>query len=277
MASRRRVATTALLLLAAAVAAATGAAKVKPAFRVTSTLDGKTVVPYRMRWIATVRLPASRVKEVDFLIDGGKRWVQNKPPYTAFGDEDDGSHKGWLVTSWLTPGKHRFTARAITYDGRRADDTVVARVLPSPELPTGLAGTWQRTIADTSAAPAAGSPANPTDTYTPAGTYTMVISRQWIQVRFPGTFSSPESDDTGEGWIIDNDFSAGPSSLRAFGGMTRQEYSGQPEGGWWCYADGPPADYTWSVAGDTLTLAARGADGCGVRGFVWSGQWARVG
>jgi hypothetical protein len=41
--------------------------------------------------------------------------------------------------------------------------------------------------------------------------------------------------------------------------------------------DGPPATYTWSVNGDTLTLApVGGRDACAIRGFVWAGQWTRV-
>ena len=52
----------------------------------------------------------------------------------------------------------------------------------------------------------------------------------------------------------------------------------EAETGWWCWQDGPPADYTWSVTGDTLTLRPTGGhDACGVRGFVWGGQWMRVG
>jgi hypothetical protein len=52
----------------------------------------------------------------------------------------------------------------------------------------------------------------------------------------------------------------------------------QAETGWWCLEDGPEADYTWSVSGDTLTLKPKtGADSCGVRGFVWAGDWKRVG
>ena len=40
----------------------TALAKSKP-FKVTSTLDGKAVLPYRMRWLASPRLPGGQVKE----------------------------------------------------------------------------------------------------------------------------------------------------------------------------------------------------------------------
>ena len=125
--------------------------------KVTSTLDGKTVLPRRIRWIATPTIPASQVSKVQFFIDGGKpRWEEEHAPYT-YGEDENGRHQNYLVTSWLTPGRHRFTVRVLTVDGRKAQSTVVARVLPAPAPPATLAGTWRRAIADTSGAPAAGS------------------------------------------------------------------------------------------------------------------------
>jgi len=270
------------VILAVAVlgALATGIASSapKPPFKVTSTLDGKTVLPHRIRWLAFPKLPLTKVQRVDFLIDGGKpRWVEQNPPY-VYGEDEGGLHKGYLVTSWLTPGRHRFTVRATITGGRTSSHTVVARVLPAPEPPAGLGGTWQRTITDTSGAPVPGSKANPTETLTPAGTYTMVIDRRWIQVRFAGTFHRPQSDNTGEGWILDSDYSAGPGNLRALGPMIFDTAHDQAETGWWCFQDGPEGDYTWSTSGDTLTLKPKaGADPCGVRGFIWAGDWRRVG
>jgi hypothetical protein len=63
-------------------------------------------------------LPASQVREVDFLIDGRQPWVERKSSYAY---AEDG---GFLVTSWLTPGKHRFTVRAIPFDGHPTTDTL---------------------------------------------------------------------------------------------------------------------------------------------------------
>ena len=59
---------------------------------------------------------------------------------------------GCLVTSWLKPGKHHLTVRAIPIVGHPATDAVTGRVLPAPRPPSALAGTWQRKISDTSAA-----------------------------------------------------------------------------------------------------------------------------
>jgi hypothetical protein len=182
------------------------------------------------------------------------------------------------VTSWLAPGRHRFAVRATALDGRKATAVVTARVTSPPELPAGLAGRWQRTITDTSGAPAAGTPDNPTDTLTPAGTYTMVIDKRQIQMLFPGRFHRPASDRTGEGWILDSDYTIESRILHATGPVTFEPFHEQAEGGQWCWQDGPRGDYEWSISNDTLTLTPRGGDDpCGVRGFIWAGQWTRVG
>jgi hypothetical protein len=273
-----------LLLAAIAVVAGCGggddhvAATTTPrkrAFTVTSTLDGKHVLPHHIRWLAMPKVDGASVKSVAFLIDGGKpRWVETQPPYT-FGDDEKGAHQGYLVTSWLAPGKHRFSVRAVATDGRTATDTVVAGVPDPPRPPKTLGGTWERTISDTSAAPGPGA-GNPTETLTPPGTYKLVIDERWMQVRFPGRFRVPESDDTGEGWILDSDYVAGPKDLRVYGAVTFDTHHGQAELGWWCWEDGPPATYVWSTKGDTLTLKPKPTDACTVRSFIWAGRWTRV-
>jgi hypothetical protein len=263
--------------LAAALALPAGAQASKPSFKVASTIDGKTVLPHRLRWIARPQIAVAKVDRVDFLVDGKVRWVEHNPPYT-FSDDENGAHLGYLVTSWLKPGRHRFAVRVVTRDGAKVTHTVSARVVAPPAVPSALAGRWQRAIADGSGAPADGTPGNPTGTVVPSGMYTMVIDERMIQLRWPGVFHSPESDDTGAGWIIDSDFTLAGSVLTALGPVIFAPNTGQAETGWWCWQDGPSGAYTWSVSGSTLTLAPRaGGDPCGVRGFVWSGQWTRVG
>ena len=67
--------------------------------------------------------------------------------------------------------------------------------IPSPPA---LAAEVERQTAgaidDVSGMPAPGSAGNPTNGYTPAGTYTMVIEKRWIQVRQPGHFDKLGSD-----------------------------------------------------------------------------------
>ena len=259
----------------AAVAGATGvnAGSSAPGLTVRSTLDGKTVLPHRIHWSARPSTPSLDIRKVEFFIDGGKaRWVDDHAPYTY---ADDG---GYLVTSFLATGRHRFRVRATAVDGRKATDTVTARVLPAQEPPAALTGTWQRTF-DTQGAPAPGSVGNPTDTYTPSGRYTLMFEKRWIRDDFPGAFVLPRSNETGEGLVFLSDYTATTGRLHVQGEVVFHPLSmSDAEGGAWCYFWGPSADYRWNVSGDTLTLqpvGGNGRDACRIRGFIWTGAWTR--
>ena len=263
-------------LTALALISAVSASAADPAFTIRSSIDRETVLPHRTHWIARPSLPEAQIRQVDFLIDGKVAWSEKNAPY-VYGEDEAGAHRGYLVTSWLAPGRHRFVARAIGKDGRKATTTVIARVVAPPALPASLAGTWQRVISDTSGAPAPGTSGNPTDNVFPEGTYTMAIDRRQIQMRFPGTFHRPASDTTGEGWILDSDYAITADTLRAAGPVVFEPFRNQAEFGWWCWPDGPSGSYGWSISGDTLALTPRGGtDPCANRGFVWAGQWTRV-
>jgi hypothetical protein len=258
------------------VTASVGAAPAKP-FKVASTLDGKSVLPQRIRWLGLPALTPAKTKEVDFLIDGRVAWVEHQPPYVY--SDDEGPHRGYLVTSFLSAGRHRFTVKAISTDGATATDTVVARVLPPPVIPATLAGTWQRTLASTSGAPRHGAN-NPTDTGTPPGRYTITFERRWIHDVFPcDTSPCRFNANTGGGGEFVSDWTPGAKTFQVRGPITfRVLHDSDRLGGWWCWMDGPSATYTWSVSGDTLTLApVGGRDACGIRGFIWAGDWTRVG
>jgi hypothetical protein len=260
-----RTLTIALLsCLIVAVAVAAAAAAGSQPFKVSSTLDGKSVLPHRIHWIGSTTLPQTQIAFVGFLIDDKIVWSGARIPNTF---ADDG---GYLVTSWLTPGRHSFTFRVHAKDRRVADDTVVARVLPAPEPPAALAGTWKRTIDGTAA---------PSTRPQPSGTYKLVFDRRWVQTRLPGAFDEATSQKTGNGLILDSDWTPGASSFHAQGNVIFKspQRSDRENGQTWCDAGGPGADYTWSVAGSTLTLTpAGGKDACAVRGFIWTGTWTRV-
>src|SRR6202042_3426446 len=111
-------------------------------------------------------------------------------------------------------------------------------------VPSELAGSWRRTI-DTTGAPAAGSAGNPTDTFTPSGTYTITFEKQWILDHFPGAFTAA-SQDTGAGWEITSDWTPGPTMLHVQGAVTFKVSNDSDQlGGWWCEPGGPAADYSW--------------------------------
>ena len=255
---------TAAVVLAALVVGGSSAALTSLTVR--STLDGKTILPHRIHWLGLPSVPAAKVLEVDFMIDGEKAWVERRAPYTYSDD------RGYLVTSWLTPGRHEFTTRVIARDGRRAEDTVVARVIPPPAPPTSLAGKWQRD-ADTSAVPASD--------LTPSGVYTLTFEKRWIQSRFPGRFAPGHgpgsSAHTGHGWLLDSDWTPGSNRFHVQGAVVfRLLHPEDQEGGSFCGLWGPGADYRWSVTGNNLTLTPVGNDPCRDRAVVWAGVWKRL-
>ncbi len=261
--------------LAMIVATAISAAAVGSNQRltVTSSIDGKRVLPQVTRWLAHPNVAPADVAEVDFLIDGRLRWVEHRSPYTYAGDDDKG-HLGYLFTSWLAPGKHRFTARVKTNAGRSATDVVTARVLAAPAPPAALAGTWTRvlTTADTKKA----DPKYGTDNVPPTGTWRLIVDRTGIW----------ELDPLGTG--IAQGYSVRGDVLRSLAPiqMVPRKPSGDPGeikrfgsrvdagGGIDCDESGPFGTYRWSVTGDALTLSAL-REPCGQRRAVYEGTWTR--
>jgi hypothetical protein len=263
---------TTLLILAVAVGAVTLAsaapAGAKP-LSITSNIDGKKVLPQRSRWLAYPNVPATKVAEVEYLIDGRLRWVEHFAPYN-YGSDDLHGHLGWFYTSWLTSGNHRFTARVTTTDGKTASDTVVARVVPAPAPPASLAGTWVRTVTQqdlTKSDPQFGD--GP-----PAGVWHLVFDRAGAWHLDPGGSGLVNGYDvTGNVIHVYSPIEMAPFA-DGKGGVSRFGHHGI--GGIDCREDGPFGTYTWSVSGNALTLTAI-KEGCGQRRAIWEGTWTHVG
>lgn len=115
-------------------------------FKVTSTLDGKKVLPLRSHWKATPHISASQVKKVEFLVDGHWLWTEHQTPYYYGGGGNEGNKANWLITSFLKPGRHTFTVKVFASGGSTASDNVHARVIQAPPPPSELAGTWKHTV-----------------------------------------------------------------------------------------------------------------------------------
>ena len=216
--------------------------------RVTTTLAGKRVLPHRVHWVARTSLPASQVAAVTFLIDGKVGWVEHRPPYTY------GLDGNWLVTSWLTAGTHRFTARVTAKGGRSASSTTIARVLSAPEPPSELNDTrWTRSYvaAETGDGP-------------PAGTWTLSIdSAGWRII-----------DPNGEGAFIDVAYLA-PGLLETRSGIWTKPHNPY-EGQAWCEDTNEPVRFTWKVEGDSLAFAFVPPGGCEDFGPFMSKTWSRA-
>jgi hypothetical protein len=256
----------ALALVACAIATTSAPAVggSKP-LKVTSTLDQKRVLTLRTRWLAYPNKPASQISEVDYLIDGKVRWIEHFAPYN-YGSDDFHGHLGYLVTTWLAPGRHTFTARAKAKNGQTATDTVVARVIPAPRPPAALAGKWTRTVtaADLTKAGKEGPP---------GGRWTLVFDR----------IGAWHLDPLGSGVVNQYDVAGNalnvyaPIQMAPFGsaggGVSRFGHHGI--GGTDCNYDGPFGSYTWSASGDELTLTAK-KEPCGNRRAIWEGIWSRT-
>jgi hypothetical protein len=230
-----------------------------------SSLDGRTVLPHRIRWIAYPSAPVL-FPGVEFLIDGKVVFANRLEPY-AFADDgrDEASRTrkaGYLVTSWLAPGKHEFTVRGkALVAGRRTTvtRTVVARVARPPLPPARLVGTWRREL-ETAVPP------DPNVLYRSVtaqpGTYRIVIDRRFIRMSGP----APRKH-------LKIDYVAGPATIAIRGPV----WTGDSNEGAMCDPWGPEATYSWSVSEGTLTLAAASsADACKQRGAIVTGEWSRV-
>jgi len=239
---------TAGIVLACVIAVSSAAARSSSAgaepFTVTSTLDGKKVLPHRIRWIGRPNLSAAQVLKVEFLIDNKVRWRERNPPYT-YGDDTN-----WLVTSWLSPGRHRFTVRATAKDGRTALRTTTARVVPAPSPPAELVGTWKHSFG--------------------AGIWTLTVDKAGWKIR----------DPFGTGNFIDIAYFSG-GRLQARGGIYTTLDS-RFEGNGWCQDVNAPVNYRWAVSADTLTLTHFGSDRCTdgseaeKQHYVWNGAWTKA-
>jgi hypothetical protein len=270
----------AVAVLGVLASAATVLAAGRGTVKVTSTLDGHKVLPRRIPWTVTTSPRPPKQSWVSFLIDGKSLDVDyvRKAAAGPGGSNTFAGDGGYLVTTWLKPGAHTFTARVHPAGGTAIDDTVVAKV-PSPApVPAALAGTWERAVADVSGAPKEGSSGNPTNTAVATGTYRLTFDPRWIEAVFPGSFNPGTSFKTGRGLVFYNDWTPGAKTFDALGYVRwHNPKRNSPDAGSWCNAGGPTAGYGWSVSGDTLTLTpAGGTDACGIRGFIWAGTWTRV-
>ena len=265
---------TVIALVGAVTASSVLAFGAPPPLKVTSSIDGKKVLPQRVRWLAYPNVAPAQVAAVEYLVDGKLRWVEHNAPYNYASDDLHG-HLGYLFTSWLTPGTHKFTTRVRMKSGRKATDTVTARVLPAPAPPTTLAGTWTRLVTDQDRTKA--DPKYGRDNVPPAGRWRLVIDR----------VGAWELDPLGTGIVQAYSFSGDVLYAYAPIQMVPRAANGDPGsiarygarvdagGGIDCNEAGPFGTYRWSVVDEKLTLTAT-RELCGQRRVVYEGTWTRA-
>ena len=223
------------------------------AFKVTSTLDGKKVLPLQIRWIGRPQIALSQVTKVEFLVDGHWLWTEHQAPYVYGGN--DGSDENWLFTSFLKPGRHSFTVRVFTKSGTTGTDTVRARVIQAPPPPPELAGTWKHHV--TGSCGACDRNHNETVSISTTG---------W------GFTPHATTDKWDARYLPDTKVVFGP--LVVLPGMS----PGQRQGGF-CNGIDPFHTWTYTVASDdnSFQLQPVGKDPCPDRQHGLEGAWTRVG
>jgi hypothetical protein len=219
---------------------------------ITSTLDGLRVVPHRYRWIADSHVRAS-ISEVRFVIDGSVRWIEHDPPY-MYGGDDAGANRGFLITTWLAPGPHRFTVMADDDNGRTYSRTVTARVLPAPKPPPALAGRWRRSA--------------------PEGHWDLIFDRigEW-HLDPEGSGLANQMDISGHTLHVYAPIQMSP----LINDHTQIKRLGHVDlGGFDCNPAGPFGTYRWTISGDRLTLRPL-HERCPDRNGILAHTWRRVG
>jgi hypothetical protein len=269
---RKLVALAAAAAAVATVPAALGAARDDPTFTVSSSLDGKKVLPLRSHWLGYTSLPPAQVDRVEFLIDGTVRWVERHAPYNYAAD-DNGKNMGYLITTWLTPGLHRFVVRVYDKAGNSEDEGVTARVVAAPAPPPELARTWTRIES------------------TARGWHSLVWFDRvgmWYTAPFPlahrheVTGFVDQYDVRGHTLDVYGSVVMGVREIEKGvckgNGCLQVTHAGQHYeiDGNVCNFSGPFGSYRWSVSGDTLTLRVI-HEGCFGRGKGLAGTWTRAG
>jgi hypothetical protein len=268
----KRVALTGVAVVLSGLAVsptAIGQGGIAASTKLTTTIDGRKVLPLKVRWLAHPPGKASAVAEVRFLIDGKLSWIEHGKPFN-YGSDDIHGHLGWLVTSFLSPGRHRFTTQARLKSGRTLTDTVIARVLEALAPPAALAGRWRRTLTDDDL-----KTLNPALVgAVPTGTWDLVFDRvgAWdLDPQGTGLIEHVVIHDSA--MTIDAPIQIAPL-INNRTGVSR--YGHHDIGTFFCREDGPVGTYTWSVAGNQLTLTPT-VEPCLLRQAVWSTTWTRVG
>ena len=252
----------------ATVPAALGSRDDEP-FTVSSSLDGKKVLPLRSHWLGYTDLPPAQVDRVEFLIDGTVRWIEHTPPYN-YASDHNGKEMGFLITTWLKPGLHRFVVRVFDKAGHPEKDAVTARVVAAPAPPPELAGTWTRVP--------------------PGKRFIGWRYRLWFN-RVGAWYVIVDRRGRGDG-VVDQ-FDVRGHTLNLFApvvtgvqevdhgvctgnGCLHITHDGRAYtiSGNVCNFSGPFGRYTWSVSGDTLSLKVI-HEGCFGRGKYFASTWTR--
>jgi hypothetical protein len=230
----------------AVAAAATAGGEQQPLTVKSSLLPAR--LPHRIQWLARPSLPPAQMNEVLFMIDGKVAWVEHHAPYSY------GFDGNYLVTSWLKPGPHHFSLRAVANDSRVATTTMTATVAAATPPPSSLNGMWKRTLTAAEAGKE------------PAGTWKLTVTKVGWHIAVP----------PGGANLIDVAYLTS-SLLELRGGIwTKPAPNDNPQqGNGWCDEPFQPVRYHWRASATTLTFTLAGPKRCGGESTIVAGTWTR--
>ncbi len=113
-----------------------------PALRIVSSISEGAALSSALQWTAVpagVR-SADPVAEVDFLVDGRRRWTDRQAPFVFNGDHN--ALHPWI----LARGRHRLAVRLVTAQGRTVGTASQVSIAPAPAVARALAGRWTRRL-----------------------------------------------------------------------------------------------------------------------------------
>lgn len=217
---------------------------------VTSSLKPDMVLTAPLPWIAEVK--GSTIAKVEFLIDGKILWTEHHAPY-SFNDD------GQLLAPWLlAPGVHELTARATNADGQTGDAVVRVTTQSPKALPSGLVGTFTRTLTQADIDRTAQEPGRMKGDPGFPGKWVMHVKDGLL------SFDDPMGGGGGEA------ISANSGTLQMFG--SPNWLLPEDRRGGFCDHE-PPVSFTWTRVKADLKIS--GGGNCADRDGVFVGTWRK--
>jgi len=221
------------------------------------------VLSQAVPWEVTVKLAENDiVNEVDYLIDGKKRWVEEVPPF-FFNDDDQ------LLAPWiLGNGDHVLAAHVVTLNGATTDATARVRVRAGNSAHNAIVGTYRRTVtkADQQRVTSYRVPSKGAfGEISPTGTWTMHIQPN-------GEIIGVDPDgDTAKPFVEPYRLSGATMTMY---GAAVWDQPNPDEPNLFCEPE-RPSDYSWQLSGPKLTITGK-QKVCADRDIVFVGTWTRV-
>ena len=234
-----------------------------PAPTVSMTIADGSTLRRAVPWQVTAKTARDdAVAEVDFLVDGKQLWVEHNTPY--FFNDDHQVLAPWL----LGAGSHTLVARVQTVTGATAEASAHVTVPAVSKTDKSLAGTYSRVVTRADQrrvgpyrVPSKGAFGD----VSPTGRWT-------LHVKANGEIVGVDpSGDTANPFV--EPFTVSNSTMTLYGPAIWRQPNPEEQNRF-CEPESP-SDYTWSLAGSSLTITNK-QKACADRDIVFVGTWTRT-